>query len=388
MTRARNKSKVIQEEKIIERRDIKDTDDIEIPENPPIVRSEGEEENHEEKEEGRNMAEESIETTKLDDAEMSKVETLTSEEEGETEGVWDLVRVIPATEKKVKCRHDDCSNRAVAVWATDKHPEDEWPLCEEHQLEEFGGWPEGVEPVEASSDIVDVEMRSIAAKDEHPISESAETISTSSVATEIIATPPTKNRMNLSNEENGLVVGSTTNEVDVIDGERDPNPSEEKFDLSGIVPLKKLLSNPIKCSDEACLLPACSIWTSTSDPKKWYYCIDCQERDFGGWPPSNELPRDLLHPEYLRAIASKCSRKKKPKLPIVISNCVTPPPNHSVSRTTGSLGKKLEQWTAEAKKSGADGIIVKTNEAKKVVHEALYDAFCPMNVNDTYMVRL
>jgi len=89
--------------------------------------------------------------SKVENAKLLKVQTMASGEEGENEGIWDLIRVIPATEEKVECRHDDCCNRAVAVWATDEHSEDEWPLCEEHQLEEFGGWPEGVEPVEASN---------------------------------------------------------------------------------------------------------------------------------------------------------------------------------------------------------------------------------------------
>ena len=71
----------------------------------------------------------------------------------EVNELWDVVRVsvIPTDEEKVECRNGDCIDQAVATWASNKDPEDKWDLCEKCQLEEMGGWPEGVKPLTHST---------------------------------------------------------------------------------------------------------------------------------------------------------------------------------------------------------------------------------------------
>jgi hypothetical protein len=333
-----------------------------------------------------------------------EVTGLPSDEEGETDAVWDLIRVIPATDPKIECRYESCTERAIATWASDKDPQDEWPLCEKCQLEDFGGWPEDVEPIEQDVDTVSVSARSTAEDKVRSTTGNGndgkiETPQPPPIPASTIETPRTS-------KDDVVTAIQGTSELDTAQDEDDPQPSEEKYELSEIVSLKMLLGSPIKCSDEDCNLPACSVWTSTNDKKKWYYCIDCQERDFGGWPTSKELPCDYIQPEHLRTMASMCSAKKKPKIPKLTSHCVTPPPNRLVPKKVTTAASRVlsgeakvpvpkvsrsavarhEKWQADAKKMGVNRIIVKKNEAIKVVFDALYDAFRPMNLDNIYMV--
>eukprot|EP00529_Nitzschia_sp_RCC80_P008035 CAMPEP_0113513062 /NCGR_PEP_ID=MMETSP0014_2-20120614/39658_1 /TAXON_ID=2857 /ORGANISM="Nitzschia sp." /LENGTH=1242 /DNA_ID=CAMNT_0000409433 /DNA_START=167 /DNA_END=3895 /DNA_ORIENTATION=+ /assembly_acc=CAM_ASM_000159 len=73
----------------------------------------------------------------------------------EAEEEWDVVRVIPTDEENITCRTEDCCEQAVVVWASSLDPADEWPVCEDCQLEDFGGWPEGVFPIHKSGDTGD-----------------------------------------------------------------------------------------------------------------------------------------------------------------------------------------------------------------------------------------
>eukprot|EP00536_Pseudo-nitzschia_multiseries_P009824 jgi/Psemu1/325786/estExt_fgenesh1_pg.C_2860001 len=326
------------------------------------------------------------------------------DDNGEVSEVWDIIRVIPTAEEKIECRYENCSKQAVATWASDKAPDDKWPLCEECQLEDFGGWPEGVDPIERNDDIAPQGMSTG--------NESACQVATPTSLnenTKVSATPigdkiSSKDSNDAASLEGNLKDNTppsppacTSNQVE--EGVEDRG---ESFELSNIIPLEKLLGSPVKCHDEACNLPAFSIYTSSTDPKKWYYCIDCQERDFGGWPSSKELPCDYLEPEHLETIAAKCSKKRNPAMPIFSSHCVTPlpksphPPKGTTSDSQKGAGKnkpskfsasalaRHEKWQADAKKLGVNRIIVKKEEAKKVVFDTLYDAFHPMNINDIY----
>ncbi len=318
---------------------------------------------------------------------------LASNEESEVDEVWDILRVIPMAEEKIECRYEHCCEQAVAIWATDKDPQEKWPLCEKCQLQDFGGWPEGVEPIERSKDNSD-----IAEKNEIPPANNEK----KNVASATSSSTPASTEPSKDDSETPLL----TNKDQTVASQEDNNAdaTEEKYELVRIVPFEKLISSPIKCSDESCNLPACSVWTSAGDPKKWYYCIDCQEKDFGGWPPFNELPCEYLSPEHLRAIAKNCSKKRKPTMPKFASKCVTPNPSRtpkgpasspavvsaemkrSVSKVSRAAVARHEKWQADAKKMGVDRIIVKKSEAKRVIFDAVHDAFRPMNVDVIYMV--
>jgi hypothetical protein len=69
----------------------------------------------------------------------------TDVQEEQEDEVWDTVRVLEETHR-CDCRTDDCTNKAVVVWASNSDPADEWPLCVPCQEKDFGGWLEGVAP--------------------------------------------------------------------------------------------------------------------------------------------------------------------------------------------------------------------------------------------------
>jgi len=351
------------------------------------------------------------------------------EEEEEEEGggeevneLWDVVRVIPTDEEKVECRNDGCTDQAVATWSSNIDPEDKWDLCEQCQLEEMGGWPDGVDPIKHSTTSNDDD------KDDDDddggvgdgdtvkrIVANTDTIAFSNIDS---AVDLSKDNTSTTSEEDkgggndGLPQNTTTEEAETED-------EDESFDLSQIISLDRLLTSAPLCSGGdtvQCSLPACSVWISKQDPKKkWYYCIDCQERDFGGWPPAAEMPCSRLEPEHLRIITQKCSQKKNPAVPI-LTRCITPLPNSpqppkgvasqvvcgkkkvpvkgtavTASKNDGKKKKASagavachEKWLGIAIKYGGSRVIIDKKVAKKAIFGTLFDAFKPVNFNDLY----
>ena len=64
-----------------------------------------------------------------------------------------IVRVIPTAEEQISCHNSKkCSKNAAVSWASKLNPEDNWDLCENCQVSEFGGWPNGVVPIKTSAE--------------------------------------------------------------------------------------------------------------------------------------------------------------------------------------------------------------------------------------------
>lgn len=59
--------------------------------------------------------------------------------------VWDLIRTVKRGEL-IPCFQKGCKKFAVVAWATNLAPDMLWYGCIGCQMEEFGGWPEGMEP--------------------------------------------------------------------------------------------------------------------------------------------------------------------------------------------------------------------------------------------------
>ena len=380
------------------------------------------------------------------DIEPTNEEKEREEEEVASDGdeeVWDIVRVIPTAEEQVQCRM--CTEQAVAIWASNNEPNDMWDLCETCQLDECGGWPTGVSPIEYSTTSSNDVSLDVDVEDDVDDVDTATGITTtvgsntikndSSVTVAIASVDET---VNLSkNDTTASKEGkdgngnndtppqdvTTTDEVEVEYKDEDEDDGDESFDLRQIISLQRLLSGPPLCNggdSGGCSLPACSVWTSSKDQKdKWYYCIDCQKQDFGGWPPAKEMPCDRLEPEHLKVIAEKCSKKKNPVMP-VLTRCITPLPNSpkppkgvasqvvargkkeapvtatgTASSKNGGKTKKPSKealavrakWLEIAKKNGGNQLILDHTKAKKAIFDILFDAFQPMNFNDLYKVR-
>ena len=168
----------------------------------------------------------------LDDPEKNPHEpeannTLTSEETEvelqEDAEQWDFVKVIDQDTESCACRTDDCGNKAVVVWQSSFDPkgEDVWPLCEECQEKDFGGWPENLTPPATSDD------KEFDEEDSDPL--------------------------------------------------EDATDADGGWDLKKIIPKHEIIEFPIQCEDPGCNLLAAVVWVSNSNPsEKWRGCLDCQ----------------------------------------------------------------------------------------------------------------
>ena len=395
----------------------------------------------------------------------SKAKKVSEIKDDEKEEVWDMVRVIP-TKEKCACRTEGCKGIAVATWASNLEPDDEWDTCEDCQLKDFGGWPEGVDhPDDENEEIQDQEEETKTHNTNQSEPEDNTSVANSNSSEEtkkvVCNASPCKRDANQSEitslNKGEAVVEAQKNQNTPVEDKISQAPPKESNEVSQnstasetrndevhqdeedaeIWTLKKILSynditkeGTIKCSTEDCTLPACSVWISNLAPtKKWYSCIDCQENDFEGWPPLEELPLEHMEPKHLQVLTSKCSKQKNPTMPSFPSlptspsqkqskthaNFVTPPPNSLVGKvpqasdavagkaakitpnTSSSANPKPnkpsagalamhKKWQEEAEaRGGKDArIVVKKPEAKKIIFDFLFDEFCPMNITQVY----
>lgn len=349
------------------------------------------------------------------------------------EEVWDLIRVLPKQED-CACRTNECQGRAVATWASNLEPDDKWDLCEQCQEGDFGGWPDGVHPEETQDEASTANVPHVSqTQDELSASSSNETCNQETakggdpaLLDTATTSPSDKNELTSSpSAVTSMPESSTTTQAD--EGSNDGQPSEV-WDLKKILSLDDLTKDAaIKCSTDDCRLPACCIWVSNFMPTtKWYSCLDCQERDFGGWPPLNEMPVESMDGKHLQVIANKCSTNKNPTMPSVSAwttspsapssqldktnsaHFVTPSSNsrfHSKDKGAMGEGKKVtpgtgrckpnpkalaihSKWQAAAEAIGGKDarIVVSKPAAKKLIFDILFEAFRPMNIAQIYKV--
>ena len=57
--------------------------------------------------------------------------------------IWAITRVICTAEEQIPCCIKKCSTNVVVSWASDLNPNNNWDLCEDCQVDEKGGWPNG-----------------------------------------------------------------------------------------------------------------------------------------------------------------------------------------------------------------------------------------------------
>jgi hypothetical protein len=389
--------------------------------------------------------------------------------------IWDIVHVI-GKDETICCRTEECEEAAVATWAMNLDPDDKWPLCEPCQDREFGGWPEGLGPsskananeappangtleVATNEEILpedptrttttDIDDKVSTIKQQGALKEQVDKIQESgnsemapsevstnnceAVDSSITDKRHTTTDMQVEHYVSQHMTGSVnkvepketpTDASDPVDESNDDE--EEMWELKTILPHSQVTKDcPIKCSNDDCRLVACCVWVSNLSTNKWYSCIDCQENDFGGWPPEEELPVQALAGDHMRSLVAKCSKQKSPAMPALAqllspakqidsrlaTNTVTPSPNsvnsgtgqqamskgskstilptpsHSVQASAGAL-KKHREWQLAAEKVGGPNarIVVKKAEAKPLIFDLLYDAFRPMNITQIHNV--
>lgn len=181
-------------------------------------------------------------TTECDGMDPTIVHNDTNTETLEQPSLWDLIKILDKTCRDV-CRMEGCNRTAMVVWAENLNPTDTWPLCEECQEHEFGGWPVDVKPP-PNEDSKPKKKRSKSNQGDMP-----DTLSTDPGATS--PAPPSE----------------------------DEDEEKEVWDLKKILSIAEITECPIKCSSDACTLPAACAWVSNLNPTKWYSCLDCQVRE-------------------------------------------------------------------------------------------------------------
>jgi hypothetical protein len=358
----------------------------------------------------------------------------------EEEEVWDLIRVVPESDDCV-CRTEGCQKQAVATWASNVEPADKWDMCEPCQELDFGGWPDGVvhsdEPPQG--DASTTEVPHVSQTQDDPSASSSNETTTQGSETAAAPMPldtsssSTNKTATASSTEASVpepTADTTTDEVSNETTLKEEEP-QEVWDLKKILSFDDLNKDAtIKCSTDDCLLPACCVWISNIAPTtKWYSCLDCQGRDFGGWPPEEEMPLKYMDANHLQVIGTMCSKSKNPAMPSLpttttspssssssssqlneknSTHFVTPPPNSLVpskNKAAAAKGKKITPATARAKPNpkalaihnkwqaaaeaigGKDArIVVSKPTAKKLIFDVMFDAFRPMNITQIYKV--
>lgn len=105
---------------------------------------------------------------------------------------------------------------------------------------------------------------------------------------------------------------------DVEDVEEDDNDDTE-WDLVHIFSVEELKSSsPKLCMTEGCPLVACSTYVSSVGREVWHSCLDCQEKDYCGWPDQiKEFPIKFMSSDHRSIIREKCSRQCAPQMPML-----------------------------------------------------------------------
>lgn len=376
---------------------------------------------------------------------------------------WDGIRVL-SKDDAIQCR--SCQDSiATATWAS-KLTGDTWDLCDPCQMQDFGEcYKRAVEPSVAepptseevppkapgvskdASSLVTHEPlpeKDFKSPPKDPSPEKGAEITTETrmqVHSASLEAPSPQKKMEAVPSSSPPThspvlktppaISQTQDDksVSVQEDLEDEDGDEGQYDLKKILTLEELQQeDSICCSQDACGgLPAFGLYVNSANLRdRWYYCLDCQEDDFDGWPPIEELPVKHLTPEHLHAIAKKCSRQKNPPMPVfphsprpnseiiiptnnnsndhntTVANFVTPPPpdfslvqSKSIGPATKPTTQKQKaiqvhkKWLEAAQAMGDKDarIVVSKPAAKKLIFDFLYDAFQPMNITMIYKVR-
>ena len=95
----------------------------------------------------------------------------------------------------------------------------------------------------------------------------------------------------------------------------------ELWDLRRVLGADEIRRIARPCMTPGCGLAACSVWSSNLAPDEpWLSCLDCQHRDFGGWPARGEdVPLAALTPGLRETLRARCTRFADPLMPAVPS---------------------------------------------------------------------
>jgi hypothetical protein len=228
---------------------------------------------------------------------------------------WDVLRVFEDPNDSCECRTEECKSKAVVVWATTLDPTDEWPLCEECQEKDFGGWPANVTPpthIQSNAHNEDEGKESCEVATEEKTEQTADATSTADETSDDKECDPSKVTLNSTSSPTtdptedpatdpamDPTTEPTTNptEDSTTDPTTDPteDPTEDPADeVWDVLRVFQDPSNACVCRTEECESKAVVVWATTLDPTdEWPLCEECQEKDFGGWPENITPPKHI-----------------------------------------------------------------------------------------------
>ena len=175
-----------------------------------------------------------------------------------------MYRTAKNLNSRPKCDGKDgkCPNVAVSQW---KCGDETWEACEDCQLEEFGGWPEGTD-IPSSDDEIENDQETLEDEEKENKRENADNSDDSIKQKDTDATSRTGEEH--EDDDNGE-----------IDSDSNGEETEEQWVVHSMSTREELHSNDNpakKCQTEGCNLSSCAVWKSVSSGELWFTCLDCQ----------------------------------------------------------------------------------------------------------------
>jgi len=107
-------------------------------------------------------------------------------------------------------------------------------------------------------------------------------------------------------------VDAILDESRILEEEEAPAPIvddgvSELWDLRLVLPIEQI-NDPDgqQCETFKCQLAACCFWSCNVDLPPWYCCLDCQEKDFNGWPAKlRDIPLRVMSNELRNAMIQR-----------------------------------------------------------------------------------
>jgi hypothetical protein len=232
-----------------------------------------------------------------DDKNDAPLNSTTSPTTDPAEAKWDIVRVLEDP-NACDCRTGKCERKAVAVWASNLDPTDEWPMCKVCQEKDF---TDEDEQESESKETDDKESEEVATEEQ---AEQAEQIEETAEDTPTADEPCNDKQCDPSDPSEVVSESNDGKVINAKDGENEEEDEheevEEAWDVKKIMSIADVNDGPIKCKTETCALAAACVYVSNMEPTtKWYSCLDCQvssirRNDNRGMPCLDRLLNLLL----------------------------------------------------------------------------------------------
>lgn len=285
-------------------------------------------------------------TDKQKEIEVENEDTVSNE----GDGVWYMEKTYKKRDRNLRCMGKDgkCGQMAVAQWKCDGK-KDLWETCEKCQEKDFGGWPD-----EFSLDEDEDNGEESVEKDNEDV--------TNPIEGEEEEVEEDKEEEEEDKEEQTASKTSSGSDTEEIGKEW---AVEHIYSIVEIDDPK-----PVMCKSKKCKLVACAQWKSDAD-ERWDTCLDCQKKDFNGWPDDQEFViKALTDEELVGHQRHKCSKPLSKKSSSKVPDA-TKEQGSDVAAVTPPASTKTDKIEADADADAKQGISKASSEKRKSSKAAL-----------------